>query len=73
MSDTDLFRQARQTFIDAKEEFCEAHKSGMEALERRDFRALGRAIAAELGAIEKQKAATARLEKERSAASPESP
>lgn len=64
MDEDTLLARLRQQHMEAKREFCQAHKAGMEALGRRDFQALAQAIAAEFHAIEKQKAATERLEKE---------
>ena len=61
MDKEELIRQALQQFAEAKDEFCQAHKDGTEALRRGDFEAVLQAIAAESGAIEKQKAATKRL------------
>jgi len=61
MDRDELIRQALEQFAEAKDEFCQAHKEGTEALRRGDFEAVLQAIAAESGAIEKQKAATRRL------------
>ena len=61
MERDELISQVVQEFADAKDEFCEAHKKGMDALRRGDYDAVLEAIAAESGAIEKQKAASKRL------------
>jgi len=68
MDDDDRIRHARRQFVEAKDEFRQAHKAGMEALERGDYVALTKAIVAECDAIEKQKSATEQLWKERFAA-----
>jgi hypothetical protein len=56
-------RQALRQFGEARDEFRQAHKYGTEALSRGDFEAVLEAIAAESGAIAKQRAATKRLAK----------
>lgn len=61
MDRDELISQALQQFAEAKDEFCQAHKDGMKALKRGDYDGVSQAIAAESGAIEKQKAAAQRL------------
>src|SRR5262245_64288864 len=61
MDKDELIRQALEQFAEAKDEFCQAHEKGTMALRRGDYGAVLQAIAAEFGAIEKQKAATKRL------------
>ena len=61
MERDELINEVLQEFANAKDEFCEAHKKGMDALRRGDYDGVLEAIAAESGAIEKQKAASKRL------------
>ncbi len=67
MDKDELIRQALTLFAEAKDEFCQAHERGVDALNRRDYAGISQAIAAEYAAIEKQRAATRHLMNERSA------
>lgn len=67
MNKDELIRQALKQFAEAKEEFCQAHERGVDALRRHDYVGVSQAIAAECAAIEKQRAATRTLMNERSA------
>jgi hypothetical protein len=67
MERDELIDEVLQEFANARDEFCEAHKKGMDALMRGDYDAVLEAITAESGAIEKQKAASKRLTNDPSA------
>ena len=66
MDQDDLITEGLRQFAKAKDEFCEAHQAGMDALKRGDYHALAKAIANESAAIDKQRAIAARLHGERS-------
>jgi len=61
MDDDDLMAQALREFAKVKDDFCQAHEAGMDALKRGDYHALGQAIAAESAAIERQRAIAERF------------
>jgi hypothetical protein len=61
MDEDDLIAEALRQFAKAKDEFCEAHQAGMDALKRADYHALAQAIASESAAIDKQRATAERL------------
>ena len=61
MDKTDRLKRARELKHESEEQFQAAHESGMNALERHDYPAMGNAISEEASAIEKYRSAINQL------------